>query len=128
MREIEGSRVIDVRTISVCALLRHTLCTASGRGARLGAMAHAPQLPMAALHEHVLHLLQRNDLAAAHAACRRLNTEHPDYAVGWRTASLIAHRLGDPAGALASIDRSLPSGPVWKSASSAYRNRSSQTA
>jgi hypothetical protein len=28
-------------------------------------MAHALQLSMASLHEHVLHLLQRNDLAAA---------------------------------------------------------------
>jgi hypothetical protein len=28
-------------------------------------MAHALQISMAALHEHVLHLLQRNDLAAA---------------------------------------------------------------
>ena len=28
-------------------------------------MAHALQLSMAALHERVLHLLQRNDLAAA---------------------------------------------------------------
>jgi hypothetical protein len=27
-------------------------------------MAHALQLSMAALHEHVLHLLQRNDFAA----------------------------------------------------------------
>jgi hypothetical protein len=27
-------------------------------------MAHALQLSMAALHEHALHLLQRNDLAA----------------------------------------------------------------
>jgi Flp pilus assembly protein TadD len=75
-------------------------------------MAHALQLSMAALHEHVLHLLQCNDLAAAHAACRRLNTEHPDYAVGWRTASIIAHRLGDPGGALASIDRSLALTPA----------------
>jgi hypothetical protein len=33
-------------------------------------MAHALQLSMAALHEHVLHLLQRNDLAAAHEAAR----------------------------------------------------------
>jgi hypothetical protein len=28
-------------------------------------MAHTLQISMAALHEHVLHVLQRNDLAAA---------------------------------------------------------------
>jgi hypothetical protein len=46
------------------ALSRGALCTASGQGVRLGAMAHAMQLSMAALHEHVLQLPQRNDLAA----------------------------------------------------------------
>src|ERR1700735_2108434 len=43
-------------------------------------MVDSLQLTGAALHDHVLHLLQCNDLAAAHAACRRLNAEHPGYA------------------------------------------------
>jgi Tfp pilus assembly protein PilF len=75
-------------------------------------MVDSLQLTGTALHEHVLHLLQCNDLAAAHAACRRLNAEHPGYAFGWRTASIIAHRLGDPAGALACVDRSLALTPA----------------
>lgn len=68
-------------------------------------MASSLQPAATTLHEHVLRLLQGKDVRAAEAACRRLVGAHPEYARGWRTASIIALRRGDPASALASVDR-----------------------
>ena len=55
-------------------------------------------------HQEVLRLLARQDLPGAAAACRALNTEHPDYVPGWITATTIALRLGNPAAALERIE------------------------
>ena len=63
-------------------------------------MAASPTAP----HQEVLRLLSRHELPRAAAACRLLNAQHPRYVPGWVTASAIALRLGNPAGALERIE------------------------
>ncbi|HVW70187.1 MAG TPA: sulfotransferase [Steroidobacteraceae bacterium] len=64
------------------------------------------------LEEEALRLLRHGSLRAAADVCRALQTKHPKFASGWRTGSLIALQMGDAAGALALIEKSLALAPA----------------
>lgn len=56
-------------------------------------------------------LMRNEEPKQALAACRQLNTDFPEYAGGWQTASRLALRLGNAAAALAAADRALKLNP-----------------
>ncbi len=66
-----------------------------------------PDLTASRLEEEALRLARHGSLRAAMDVCRTLNTHHPQFAPGWRTASSIALQMGDPSAALALIERAL---------------------
>jgi Sulfotransferase family/Tetratricopeptide repeat len=59
------------------------------------------------LEEEALRLARHGSLPAAVDVCRTLNTRHPQFASGWRTASSIALQAAEPSAALALIERAL---------------------
>jgi tetratricopeptide (TPR) repeat protein len=63
------------------------------------------------LEEEALRLARHGSLRAAADVCRTLNTQHPQFASGWRTASSIALQTGDPTAALARIEHALTLNP-----------------
>jgi tetratricopeptide (TPR) repeat protein len=72
----------------------------------------SPSDPKASrLEEEALRLARHGSFRAAGDICRILNTHHPQFAPGWRTASSIALQLGDPSTALTLVERGLTLAP-----------------
>jgi tetratricopeptide (TPR) repeat protein len=59
------------------------------------------------MEEEALRLARHGSLRAAADVCRALNTKHPKFASGWRTASGIALQMGDAATALTTVEHAL---------------------
>ena len=59
------------------------------------------------MEEEALRLARHGSLRAAANVCRALNTKHPEFASGWRTASGIALQMGDAAAALTMVEHAL---------------------
>jgi len=67
-----------------------------------------PQVAAArSLEGRVWDLLGRNDVKQAIAHCEQLNSQYPNFASGWHTASQLALQLNNPPMALAAIERAL---------------------
>lgn len=64
------------------------------------------------LEEEALRLLRHGSPRAAADVCRVLTSNHPQFASGWRTGSLVALQMGDAATALSLIERSLVLAPA----------------
>jgi len=61
-------------------------------------------------------LADAGKMREAIAACAQLNRNHPEYAPGWRTASILAQRAGNREAALQVIGRAValePDNPEW---------------
>jgi tetratricopeptide (TPR) repeat protein len=59
-----------------------------------------------------MRLMRAGDWRAAEQACQALNSQYPDFAVGWQAASQISMRLGVAAEALRRIDCALSLSPA----------------
>ena len=64
------------------------------------------------LHQELQRLMQARDWAAAERLCAQLTRQFPSYPAGWQAASRVALAQGDPAGALARIERLLALTPA----------------
>jgi Sulfotransferase family len=64
------------------------------------------------MEEEALRLARHGSFRAAADVCRALNTRHPEFAPGWRTASAIALQMGDAATALTLIERATALAPA----------------
>jgi tetratricopeptide (TPR) repeat protein len=66
-----------------------------------------PDLTASRLEEEALRLARHGSFRAAADVCHTLNSQHPRFAPGWRTASSIALQAGDASAALGLIERAL---------------------
>jgi tetratricopeptide (TPR) repeat protein len=73
--------------------------------------APTPDPTASRLEEEALRLARHGSLRAAADVCRTLNTRHPQFVAGWRTASSIALQTGDAFAALALIEHALALAP-----------------
>jgi Sulfotransferase family len=70
-------------------------------------MASPSDATASRLEEEALRLARHGSIRAASDVCRVLNTQHPQFASGWLTASSIALQLGDGSAALNCVERAL---------------------
>jgi len=72
--------------------------------------------PAVALERRVWQLIDDADVQGAISACQELNTQFPDFASGWHSASQIALKLRNPKAALVAIEKALalePTSTAW---------------
>ena len=70
-----------------------------------------PSIHAKQLEAQVWECLKANDVRQAISACERLNSEFPNFASGWHTASQLALKLGNARMALGAIREALKMEP-----------------
>jgi tetratricopeptide (TPR) repeat protein len=68
------------------------------------------------LEGQVWQFMEAGDLKSAAGACQQMNSQFPEFASGWHTASQVVMKLGNPKGALAAIEKALsfePDSTPW---------------